>query len=310
MTGGTRRLGAAAVTSLILCAGLSTSARSESAPLPLAGTTTISAAATSSMVVRVPKDVPYGLDEGPGPLSVKGNGRAVAATLQPVASTEISEAAVFALFNGCDTPNCAPQPGETPWTYRREPAGARRGPDGVPMLAAGDYRLSVLTDGSPVDVTIQLDGLPGTASGKATTVAEGGIAPASEALAIPGSPVAWSGAADLTFASENSLLLAYLHQDSVSGAVAGVAGACLFTGSARPLLGVPAPGCPFQPDGGDGSAEVGSVATETFTLGGPSRAHLATALTPVTGSQQAGLWSTRAAVTSTPLAFFAWLRLT
>lgn len=303
-------MGAFFVVVAVLVSGLSTTARAKPAEITLAGTTTITAVASSSVVVHVPKDVAFAFTEGPGPLSVKGNGRAIAATLQPVGSTEISEAAVSALFNGCGTAGCAPKAGEIPWAYRREPAGARRGPDGRPILAAGAYRLSVLTDGSPVDVQIRLGGVPGTASGQTETAAEGGVAPASETLAVPASPVVWTGSADLTFASENSLLLAYLHQDSPSGAVAGVAGACLFTGSARPLLGVPAPGCPFQPNGGDGSAEVGSVATETLTLGSASRAYLATALTPATGSQQAGLWSTRVAVTETPTALFAWLRLT
>lgn len=306
-----RRLGAFVVVALVLFSGFSPAARPETKKLALAGTTVIGAATPSSAVVHVPKDVPYAFtaDGGPGLLSATGNGRAIAATLQPVASTKISEAAVFALFNGCSSSGCAPEPGNPPAVYRREPAGARRAPDGRAILAAGDYRLTVLTDGSPVNVRIALEDVAGTASGTAAEPVEGGITAASEVLAVPASPVVWSGSADLTFASENSLLLAYLQQDSPTGAVAGAAGACLFTGSARPLLGVTAPGCPFQPNGGDGFAQVGSVATETFTLGSASRARLATALTPTTGSQQAGLWSSRVAVTTTPLAFFAWLRL-
>lgn len=285
--------------------------RAAPAEVTLAGTTSISAASSSSVIVRVPKDVLYSNapGNGAGLLSAQGNGRVVAATLQPVGSTEISEAVVYAHFNGCPAPGCAAEPGQPLWVYRREPSGAKRTPDGQAILTAGAYRLSVLTDGSPAEVKVSLEGLPGWASGKTDTAADGGIVPATEALAIPVSPVAWSATADLDFVSTNTLLLAYLQQDSPMGAVAGVAGACLFTGSARPLLGVPAPGCPFQPDGGDGSAQVGSVQTETLTLGTSSRARLATALTPTTGSQQAGLWSTRLGVTSTPLALFAWLRL-
>ena len=286
------------------------SARAESATVPLAGTTTISAALSSSVVVEVPKDLPYSLgSDTTGLLSVRGNGRVVAATLQPVASREASEAMVVAAFNGCAAPGCAPEAGQSPWLYRREPTGARRAPDGRPVLAAGKYRLSVLTDGAPVEVQIKLDGVDSQTSAATTDPAESGITPAAEVLAVPASPVVWSGSADLTFASENSLLLAYLQQDSPTGAVAGLSGVCHFTGSTRPLLGVPAPGCPFDPNGSDGEARVGSVETETFTLGNASRSRLATALSPTTGGQQAGLWSTRAAVTTTPLAFFAWLAL-
>ena len=301
---------------LVACAAtflgvLSPTARSETAKLTLAGTTIIDAANTSSLVVRVPKDVPYEFtpDAGPEVLSITGHGRAVAVTLQPVGSREVSEALVYARFNGCAAPGCAPEPGQSVLAYRREAGGARRTPDGRAILAAGDYRLTVLTDGSPVQVRMVLEGVTGGASAQTSAVAEGGITPAAESLAVPGSPVAWSGSADLTFASENSMLLAYLQQDSPAGTVAGAAGACLFTGAARPLLGIPAPGCPFQPNGADGSAQVGSVGTETLTLGTASRARLATALTPTEGLQQAGLWSARAGLTSTPLAYFAWLRL-
>lgn len=311
MTNPVRRLYAFVVVAVALLTGLSPVARSETAKLTLAGTTTITATTTSSVVVRVPKDVPYANSPGAerGLLDMRGNGRAIAATLQPLASTEISEAVVFALFNGCPAVGCAASPAEGVFVYRREASGARRAPDGRPILAAGAYRLTVLTDGSPVEVRITLEGVTGAASGNTATHAEGGIKPAAETLAVPVSPIVWSGSADLTFASDNSLLVAYLQQDSSMGAVAGVAGACLFTGAARPLLGVPAPGCPFQPNGGDGSAQVGSVGTELLTFGQPSRTRFGTALTPTTGSQQAGLWSTRVAVTSTPLAFFAWLRL-
>ena len=305
------RVGVFVLAAGLLLAGTGTPTRAETAPLTLAGRTVVTARSTSSLVVHVPKDVAYSNTPGAGPglLDLKGDGRAIAATLQPVGSEEISEAAVFALFNGCGGPGCAAKAGDSPLIYGREPSGARRAPDGRAILRAGAYRLTVLADGGPVDVRIALDGVAGTAAGRTVTAAAGGFAPAGEVLATPGSPVAWSGSADLTFTSKNSLLLAYLHQDSPMGAVAGAAGACLFTGSARPVLGVPAPGCPFHPNGGDGSAQVGSVATELLTLGQPSRSAIATALTPTTGSQQAGLWSTRVAITDTPLAFFAWLTL-
>lgn len=306
-----RRLGAFLTTAVALMSVMPAMTRAQPAAITLTGLTTITAATSSSVVVQVPKDVPYEFAPGqPGFMSLFGEGRTIAATLQPVASRDISEAIVMANFNGCADPGCVRAPEQSVWQYRREPSGARRAPDGRPILAAGAHRLTVLTDGRPARVQLRLDDLQGTASGNTSEPAEGGITPAAEVLAVPGSPVAWSGSADLTFASENSLLLAYLHQDSPSGAVAGAAGVCHFTGATRPLLGVAAPGCPFEPNGADGEARVGSVGTEALTLGSPSQGRFATALNPTNGVQHVGLWSTRAAVTTTPIAFFAWLRLT
>lgn len=306
-----KRASALVATALALTSVLTVTARAEPPDVTLAGATTITAAASSSAIIEVPKDVPYTFTPGePGLISLRGEGRVIAAALQPVASRDISEAIVLANFNGCGTPGCVRDPDQSVWVYRREPSGARRAPDGRPILAAGRHRLTVLTDGHAAEVRLRVDALSGTSSGRTSQPAESGITSASEVLAVPGSPVAWSGSADLSFASENSLLLAYLQQDSPVGAVAGLAGACHFTGATRPLLGVPAPGCPFEPNGSDGEARVGSVGTEALTLGAPSQARFSTALSPTTGAQQAGLWSTRAAVTTTPIAFFAWVRLT
>ena len=242
-------------------------------------------------------------------LSVSGNGRAVAAVLQRVGATKPTEAVVVARFNGCDTPGCAPAADSPSFVYVREAEGFRRDSEGRPILAAGSYRLSVLSDGAPVEVRLRLDGLSGSTSLEADQSAEAAVSPAAEALAVPAVPVAWSGSANLSFGSANTLLLGFLQQDTPTGTVVGAAGACHFSGAARPLLGVPAPGCPFEPNSGGGVAQVGSVSTEQFTLGSAERARMATMLPSVAGPQEAGLWSVRTGATTTPLAFFAWLRL-
>lgn len=311
MSASVRRVGALLAAAVTLLPLLSIAARPEVAAIPLAGSTVVTAATSSSVIIQVPKDVAYTFSPGqPGFMSLSGEGRAIAATLQPVGSQKIAEAIVLANFNGCATPGCVRKPEQSIWLYRREPTGVRRAPDGRPILAAGAHRLTVLTDGQPVQVRLRVDSLAGASSGQTSMPAESGITPAAEVLAVPASPVAWSGSADMKFSSENSLLLGYLQQSSPLGAVAGVAGACHFTGATRPLLGVTAPGCPFQPNGSDGQARVGSFGTEALTLGAPSQARFATALNPTVGAQHVGLWSTRAAVTTTPLAFFAWVRLT
>ena len=275
----------------------------------LAGTTLITAAGPSQIVIDVPRDIAYNPLGDSALLSVEGPGRAVAAALQPVASTAPTEALVVARFNGCTGPGCVAEAGSPSFDYRREASGARRAPDGRPLLAAGRHRLTVFTDGGEATVRLRAEGLSGETSASTASAVASGITTAAPALASPGSPIAWSGKADLGLPSANTLLLGFLQQDSPVGTVAGAAGACLFTGSSRPLLGVPAPGCPFQPNGGDGSAQVGSVATETLTLGSFERARMATMLTPVTGSQQAGLWSARGGPTGAPLAFFLWAQL-
>src|SRR5688500_10524324 len=96
------------------------------AKVTLAGTTTFTAPTSASEIVSGPRDVVYTIaaDANPALLTVSGNGRAIAAVLQPVPSRDVTEAMTVALFNGCGSPGCAAESNEATWLYQREPSGA------------------------------------------------------------------------------------------------------------------------------------------------------------------------------------------
>ena len=285
-------------------------ARPSGAAPSLAGVaTTVSAAHSSSVLLEIQAPVPYTLTpDDTSDIAVTGQGRAVAAVLQRTDSSKPTEAAIVARFNGCDTPGCAPAPDAPAMVYVREATGSQRAPDGRAILAAGTYRLNVLTDGAPATVTLRL-GAPTSAMAITTdTPSESGFTKANETAAVPIAPAMWSGGSSLTLVSPNTVVLGFLQQDTPGGTVAGAAGACHFAG-APPLLGHFAPGCPFHPTSSGGAPTAGSVATETFTLGSDSRARLATLVPAVAGSQILGFWSVRGGLTTTPMGFFAHLRL-
>lgn len=302
-------LAVVAAASLML-AGPPSPARSEPPPPSVVdAVTTVHTTQSSSVLVELKAPVAYRLtQDDASDLTVVGHGRAVAAVLQPTASLKPTEAVIAARFNGCDHPGCRAEPDSPPLVYTREATGNPRAPDGRATLPAGTYRLSILTDGSPATVTLRLGNPNRALSVTADTPAASGFLKADPTAATPVVPAAWSGGGSLTLVSPNTVVLGFLQQDTPLGTVAGAAGTCHFSG-APPLLGHFAPGCPFHPTSSGGAPTSGSVATETLTIGSDERARLATLLPAVGGSQLVGFWSVRGGVTTTPMAFFAHLRL-
>ncbi|MBW3537453.1 MAG: hypothetical protein KY395_06770 [Actinobacteria bacterium] len=310
-----RRLGPAqgfvvvAVAASLMLVGAPSPGRTATPPSVIDTTVTVQAGQSASVLLELKAPVAYALSQDDtSDLKVEGHGRAVAAVLQPTDSLKPTEAVIVARFNGCDHPGCRAEPGAEPFVYTREATGNPRAPDGRATLEAGTYRLSILTDGSPATVTLQLGQPAGALTLTAETPAESGFVKAEPTAATPVVPAAWSGGASLTLVSPNTVVLGFLQQDTPLGTVAGAAGTCHFAG-APPLLGHFAPGCPFHPTSSGGSPTTGSVATETLTLGSDERARLASLLPAVGGSQLVGFWSVRGGVTTTPLAFFTHLRL-
>lgn len=276
--------------------------------LVAAGEMEVTALTSASVGFRIPAAVSVQVAAADtADFAVAGNGRAVVAALHRVDSVKATEAHVVARFNGCPNPGCAPAAGTAPMFYTRTGDGHPRDPGGSPILSPGDYRLTVLSDGAPARVFLRLRGLSGSARLNATEEVESAVVPVATTASLPGSPSYWSGGASFRTPTADTVLLGFFQQDSSLGTAAGVVGACHYDG-ATPLLGHFAPGCPFTP-GQSGKAQVGSVATELLTLGRAERARMVTSLPAAVGGQTAGFWSTRAGVTATPLAFFAWARL-
>ena len=309
--GGLRRIISVGAAAALLSTVVASQSPVRSAPAPsvVGAATTVNATQSSSVLLELKTAVPYSLAaDDTSAIAVDGRGRAVAAVLQRTGSSKPTEAAIVARFNGCDTAGCTPAPDSPGLVYFREATGHPQAPDGRATLSPGTYRLSVLTDGAPVTVTLRLGTATSTLALSTDTPAESGFVKANETAAVPLAPVAWSGGASLTLVSPNTAVLGFLQQDTPGGTVAGAAGACHFAG-APPLLGHFAPGCPFHPTSGGSAPTVGSIATETFTLGSDERARLATLLPAVAGSQALGFWSLRSGLTTSPMAFFVHLRL-
>jgi len=152
------------------------------APRVLRGTTVITADRTSAMdlvlyddaLVRVHDD--YSTPD----ISLTGKGRIVSATLQGPDSLSLlryvldGKPVVQTQANGSFYPapqNCQqPAPGVGLWACDDSPPGLKWA-----LLHQGHYRLRVLTDGSPLTVTLHLRGVAGSARYRTTTPLAGGV---------------------------------------------------------------------------------------------------------------------------------------
>lgn len=282
-----------------------------SAPVVLAGQTTVLADHSASILVEVPSLATYATDTYGNPdLAVSGRGRVVALTLQPVASRDPYEALRVARFNGCDSLGCEP---DRPDGYVQVPSGARRVNGHPPraLLEPGTYRLTVLTDGGRVSASLRLGGLSGSTLITPTAAGDSRILPAAETLSAPaaGAPAVWSGGAELNLASTNTLVFGFYQQETPGGSAFSTQGACHFSAGTRPLGGHFLPGCPGEL-GSAGTISVGSVTVTGVHLGSDQTHRFITQLRPTArGSQHAGIYSEQAGVPDPPFAYFAVLGL-
>lgn len=279
------------------------------AALVASSDTTVIADASSSVRFELSRAAEFEVSPGPdSSMTIDGRGRVLVASLRRVGSSKPTEAFVLARFNGCDSPGCSPSEGQAAHLYARSADGQRRSDSGRARLEAGEYRLTVLTDGSPATVNLRFSGQP-SPSGTlpVTEPVASSVVLGAETVGIPASPSYWSGGASLRLPVADAVLVGYLQQASPLGTVVGAAGACHFSGP-QPLLGHFAPGCPFNP-GPSGSAQVGSLSTEQLTLGSAELARMATSLPAAQGNQQVGFWSARAGLTESPYTVFGWVAL-
>jgi hypothetical protein len=152
------------------------------APRVLRGTTVVTADRTSALDVVLYDDalVQVRDDYSTPDISLTGRGRVVRALLQGPDSLSLlryvrdGKVVVQTEANGSFYP--APQnchqvaPGVPLLACDDSPSGVKWA-----MLHQGHYRLRVLTDGSPVSVTLHLRGVKGTARYRATTPLAGGV---------------------------------------------------------------------------------------------------------------------------------------
>lgn len=144
-------------------------AASSSAPVQLAGVTHVEAVGSGTTDVLLPADARVALTESDG-VRFAGRGRLLALWLEPrngagdfLTSYRLPAFAGGAqrTYGSSPAAQCTPRPSaQLPLTS--DCTGSQAPPEAV--LGAGRYRLTVLTDGAPVRVTLHLRGLDGTVS--------------------------------------------------------------------------------------------------------------------------------------------------
>jgi hypothetical protein len=218
---------ALAVTAALLAAGLPVAARA-SAPA-LAATTVLTATSTSRLTVQLPIAARLPADPAKA-VSFEGNGRLLGLVLREQREESPDEATYLRL----------------PDRFGRRVYGwVGASGAGAGTLHRGAYTLTVLTDGSPVTVTLHLLGLTGSTDLDLTSRAEGAIVPIHLSF-DPGTTdgVTWSGGAGLRPTGAADLFTLVWWQQADSTVVAD--GACWYDGDGVEALGPRGwvPGCP------------------------------------------------------------------
>lgn len=122
---------------------------------------------TAMMTVRIPRRARVETtkhmfrEHGPNPyIKIRGSGRFAGIVLMrlPADPSTITDELVAGRWRGCGTPGCDTKTDEFNYVF---PSGNDRRRS-YTNLAAGIYRLYLIADDTPVEVTLRLDGLSGT----------------------------------------------------------------------------------------------------------------------------------------------------
>ncbi len=166
-------VGAAALVVVAAAAPPAPARRSAARPKTLAGTTLIKGATTSAVAVRLPQDArvqvrpPYGSSQGtPAPgVGIKGSGRVAGFYLTQPDVTNFGRTYLAAFqFRFCPDDGCSPS--DRPYEYVYSSAydaatGGEHKHPGAVRLPAGNYFLYLVSQGEPVEIELELQGLTG-----------------------------------------------------------------------------------------------------------------------------------------------------
>lgn len=190
-------------------------------PFPLCGTTTITGSSSGSMRVQLADPALLWAYDGPGGgVQFSGGGRLVALVIESAADT--SKVLFFSRTNAAF--------GAVRFDTAR---GYSQDANGYYHLAAGNYILYAITDGTSATITLTLGGVTGSNSLSPQRAVPHVIDPVVDHAALGGNTLSAQGANAHAVAASNSFLARYLHVDQPSQ-LASTAAVCLWDGTPPP----------------------------------------------------------------------------
>ena len=251
------RIRVAAVVALCLAGALAAPASARLRAAELAGDTTITATGSGSVTVAVPDDatLSWKMIDNPD-ISISGGGRLVGFLLDPVRQSAGAANSVMVMrlpssahgaleVWGLDAPASASgctQPGEDPAHPLGDCSGYRD--PGFGILYEGLYRLTVLTDGSPVTIRLTLHGLEGQVDVTPTAQVASVEASMTEREGVPGHAV--SAGTDAVQLAKDGFSIAYGMVRTAAGSRVRGGESCEVPGELAAAPGVYGPGCDGQ----------------------------------------------------------------
>ena len=225
-----RRLLLAVIGALMLFLGdggvAPASGRAKADPPTLAGTTRITGGSTAAMWVDIPSEVQLRSRYGPNPdIRIKGRGRMVGFVLTQTPVNELDREFLF----GGRADFCAEAGCSSNDTFQFMGASSASGDDPANrvVLPKGRYILYLIADGSPVSVTLRLQGLRGSAKLTPTSpVASSVSVPTPETeMVAPEKKAYWFGDS-ASIEGEAGLLIGGLSVDTTDW-IQGAYGSCV-----------------------------------------------------------------------------------
>ena len=234
-------------------------ARSPVERVTLAGVNVISGDAITGMPVRIP--APTSIEGDPftnDDVSYSGRGRVVGlALVQEGESRRDAFEVVSVRWSFCGEPGCRPDPMDVSEITTTSDWRGKRW-----EIPAGDYRLYLVADGAPVEVTLQLEGLEGVTSLRPSDRVGGRIAAPTATVPEPTGHLFLGRARPVRMPAPGLLIDGHT-TGFVLGPSVTAQGSCLWRGRGEEdvLQSTPGPHC-------HDFAERGGRSLSTTTLGG------------------------------------------
>lgn len=229
---------------LIAPAAVASSKVASAGPALLAGATSIEAKSTSTARVRVPRAASVTVKAGRTGAIALGRGRSYGVVLSRSGSTAADQVLALSRLNRCHTKAC-PAPGPSHSFELHTGVGFPVSTDGLAAtykIPAGDYDLTVFTDGAPVRVKLAFTGLSGATTIRPRGPASAQIEAAPDETLNGTSPYFAPPVVESPNRTDTTLLMGSLAYDMAVRSDSP-SSECYYA-DAMPAVGRATPGCP------------------------------------------------------------------